>query len=176
QPASTVVIELQPSIVAGRDGIGTNLPCRNQELIELQMIVAEAAWDRRAPGKILVYERTHHVALETLLVIDYVIRNSNRLRHPPRVINIVKRAATSLYGFRHSGMARQPPLVPKLHREADNLMPFGTEHSGDGGGVNPTRHGNADGLPVHTLALWLPRFSAFRYALAANGRFFIVNG
>ena len=77
QPAAyAVVVKSHVGIVAGGNALGANLLRHNQKLIKLQMIVAEAAGDGRAAGKILLDERAHHVALKALLVIDHVVRDA----------------------------------------------------------------------------------------------------
>src|SRR5579862_5442599 len=56
QPASAGVIVLDPSIVPGRQQVGPDLARRDEELVKLQVIVAETAWNRRAARKILLDE------------------------------------------------------------------------------------------------------------------------
>src|SRR5215471_13670696 len=58
QPAVAIGIELAQSVVAGGQEIGADLPCRNEQLIKLQMIVAQAARDRSPAGEILLNKRT----------------------------------------------------------------------------------------------------------------------
>ena len=110
------------------------------------MVIAQAARDRRAPGKILRDERTHHVVLEALLLIDDVIRNAERLGHAARVVNVVDRAAASLHRLRHALVTGQAALVPELQRESDDGVALLAQQRGDGGGVDSSGHGNGDGL------------------------------
>ena len=88
--------------MAGSDALGADLARDHQQLIELQVIVAEAARDGRAPGKIFFNERADHVALETLFVIDHVIRDADLLGDAAGVVNVVERAAASLHGLGHA--------------------------------------------------------------------------
>ena len=111
------------------------------------MIVAEAARDRRAPGNVLLDEGTDHVALETLLVIDDVIWDADLLRDAAGVVNVVERAAASLHGLGHALAPGQAALVPKLHGQADDIVPLGAQHGRDGGGIHTARHGYGDGFP-----------------------------
>ncbi len=76
------------------------------------MVVAQAARDRRASRQILLDEGLHHIALKAVLVIDDVIRNTERLSYTARVVNIIERAAAPVDGFRHSGVSCQTALVP----------------------------------------------------------------
>src|SRR5262249_28391754 len=108
------------------------------QLIELQMVVAETAWDRRAPGEIILHERANHIALEPLLMVYHVIRNSNSLGDAARVVDIVERAAPALHRFRHAGMRGQPSLVPQLHRQTDDIVAFCTQYGRYGRGIDST--------------------------------------
>src|SRR5690349_15761553 len=96
QPSSALVVVLDPSIVPGRQQVGANLPCRDQELVKLQVIVAETTRNRCTARKILFDERLHHVPLEALLLVDDVIRNAEGFGHASRVVHIIQGAATSL--------------------------------------------------------------------------------
>src|ERR1022692_1522210 len=148
QPSPALLIKGNPSIMSGRNRIGANLPRHNQKLIKLQVIVTEAARDRRAPRQILLNKRTHHIALKTLLVIDHVVRNAERLRDTAGIVNIVDRTAAPLHRFRHARVPSEPPLVPKLHGETDNIVAVRPQHSRNGRGVNSSRHSNGDGSSV----------------------------
>ena len=53
------------------------------------------------PERYSLDEGTHHVALETLLVIDHVIRDADGLGDPARVVDVVERTAAPLHA---SGM------------------------------------------------------------------------
>src|SRR5260370_41886311 len=53
QPTAATVVELHAGIGPSRDRFRAELLCHSEELIKLQMIVAENARDRRAPGIIL---------------------------------------------------------------------------------------------------------------------------
>ena len=114
------------------------------------MIVAQAARDGRASRKILLDERTHHVALEALLVIDHVIRDADGLGDAARVVHVVEGAAASLHRLRHALVPSQTALVPELHGQADDVVAFGAQHGRNGRGVNSSRHGDGDGSEYRT--------------------------
>ena len=138
--------------MAGGNAIGANLLRDYEELIELQMIVAEAAWDRRSSRKILGNERAHHVLLEAFFVIHHVIGNADVLGDASGIVDIVERAAAAGYLLGHALVSGEPPLVPELHGQADKVMPFGAQHGSDGGGIDSSRHGYGDGLGLwHVL-------------------------
>src|SRR5690242_14457304 len=84
QPSPSRFVEGDTGVVTSRDPVGADLLRHNQQLIKLQMIIAKAAGDRRPPGKILLYKRTHDVPLKPFFVIHHVVRNADLLRHSAR--------------------------------------------------------------------------------------------
>src|SRR5208283_3640461 len=106
----------------------------DQELVELEVVVAQAARNRRAARKILFNKRPHHLAFEALLLIYHVIRNPDAFSHAARIVDVVEGAAAPSDLLRHSPVTRQSALVPQLHGQADNVVSFGTQHGRDGGG------------------------------------------
>src|SRR5271165_918321 len=139
QHAAAGVVVLNPSIVSGSDTIGANLLRDNQQLIELQMIVAEAARDGRAPREIFGNKGTHYIALKALFMIDNIVRDANVLGDTARVMDIVERTTAAGHILWHSLMSSQPPLVPELHGQADDVVPLCTHHGRDGGGIHTAR-------------------------------------
>ena len=144
-------IKLHLRVVARRQRIRANLLRDDQQLIELQMVVAKAARNGRASGKILLNERTHHIALKALLVIDHVVGDADGLGDAARVVNIIQRATASLHRLGHALMAGQAALVPELHGQANDFVALGAQHGRDGGGVNSTGHGDGNGCGAWSL-------------------------
>src|ERR1700741_4176397 len=112
------------------------------------MIVAKAARDGRAPRKIFCDKGTYDIALKALLMIHHVVRNSDVLRHAASVVNIVERTTAARYLLGHALVPSQPPLIPELHGETDNVLAFGTQHRRNGRRIHPARHGCRDSLGV----------------------------
>jgi hypothetical protein len=83
--------------VAGGDAIRANLTRGDQQRIELQVVVAECAGNRRTPSQILAHERLHHLVLEPLLLVHEVVGNPQVLRDTPCVVDIVDGATPALY-------------------------------------------------------------------------------
>ena len=109
--------------MAGGDALRADAARRLQQLVELDVVVAERAGNRRAPREILIDKRPHHIALEPLLLIHHVIGNAQVLGHAPRVIHVVERtAAARLRRIGNAVLARQPRLIPKLQREPDDRV------------------------------------------------------
>src|SRR5690348_10313344 len=101
---------LNASVVSGRDGFRADLLSHGDQLIKFEMIVTEAAWDRRAAGKVVLHERSNHFTLEPFLVVDNVVGNPDLLSHPAGIIDVVERATAPLNRFRHAGMRSQAAL------------------------------------------------------------------
>ncbi len=146
QPAVKLLVEDDLGVMAGGNLIGANLLRHNKKLVKLQVIVAETARDRCTPGKILLDERTHHIALKALFVIDHVVGDANGLGNTASIVDIVDRAAAALDGFGHAFVSSETALVPELHGQADDVVAFRTQHGRNGRGVNSSRHSDGDGL------------------------------
>ncbi len=117
------------------------------KLVELEVVVAERAGNRRAPGEILADKGAHHVLLEALLLVDDVVRNAEVLGHAARVVDVVERAAAAgLGGVGNAVLAGQAGLVPELQGEADNIVTVLGEDRRDRRGVDSSGHGNGDGF------------------------------
>src|SRR5207302_7086260 len=141
EPALSLLIECDSGIMSCRDLLGSNLTSHGVQFLKLQMIVAETAWNGRTPGKILFHKRPDNVALEALLVIDHVVRNTDLLSHAAGVVDVVERAAASLHRLGHTLATGESALVPKLHRQTDEAVTLCAQHGRDGGGVHTARHG-----------------------------------
>ena len=122
QPAATASVERNAGVVACRHALCADLLRDDQELIELQMIVAEAAGDGRTSRKILFDERAYDVPLESLLVVDDVVGDADLLGDAARVVDIVDGTAASLHRLGHAIFSGQAALVPELHGQADNVV------------------------------------------------------
>src|ERR1700691_4027414 len=78
------------------------------------------------------------------------------LRHPPRVVHVVERAAAPSNLLRHALVPSQTPLVPELHRQPNDVVPLGAQHGRDGGGIHTARHSYRNGASIrHDLSLIL---------------------
>ena len=109
-----------------------------QKLIELEVVVAERAGNGRAPGEVLAHEGADHVGLEALFLVDDVVGNAEVLGDTARIVDIIERAATRrqrLAVFIHTDAA---PLVPQLHREADEFVTLLFEDGGGRGRIDAT--------------------------------------
>ena len=78
----------------------------------------------------------HYLILEIPLEVDHVVRNPENLRHGARIVHIVERAAAP--GRLVALDLRQPPLIPKLHGQADDVFAASTQHACDDGAIDAT--------------------------------------
>ena len=129
--------------------VSADLARGEQQLVKLQMVVAQAARDGRASGKIFVDERTHHVALKALLMVDHVIRNAQVLGHAAGVVHVIDRAAAALHLLGHAFASGQAALVPELHGQAHHVVAFGAQHGRNGGRIHTAGHCYGYGLRGH---------------------------
>ena len=148
-PAGTLV-EPQARVMARRDPHRAERGGHLQELIELDEVVAQRARNRRAPRQILVNEGPHHLALEPLFEIHHVIRNAELLRHPPRVVDVVERAAAARGAI--GSQLRQPPLVPELHGQPNDRHSLPVQDSRNRGAVHAAAHRDRDQALRHAPA------------------------
>ena len=99
---------------------------RSSKLIELDVVVAQRAGNWRAAGEILVDEGADDVLLETLFLVDDVIRNAEVLSDAARVVDVVQGTATAcLWCVGNTLLAGQARLIPELQREADDSVGTG---------------------------------------------------
>ena len=105
-PAAALRVVLVAGVVAGGDAVGADLARGDEQLIELQMVVAERAGDGRASGEILVDEGADDVALEALLLVDDVVGDVEVLGDAAGVVDVVD--ASSSGPARCSGMPSLP--------------------------------------------------------------------
>src|SRR5438445_3312157 len=68
-PALAGRVELNSRIVPSSDGICAHLARRRQQLIKLQVIVAQSTRNWRVTGQIRINKWPHHFLLEALLMI-----------------------------------------------------------------------------------------------------------
>ena len=142
----------------GGQQVRADLASHDQQLIKLEVVVAQAARDGRASGEVVLHEGSHDLALEALLVVDDVVRNADELGNGPGVVHVVERATTALHGLGHALLTGEAALVPELHGQTDHVVTIGTQHGRDGGGIDTARHGNGNGLRGHRVA----QISTFR--------------
>ena len=130
--------------MAGGDAVGADLPRGGEQLVELHVVVAERARNRRAAFEIIVDERADHVVFEFALEIHHVERNAEMLGDAARVVDVVDRAAAMLRGAARFFL-RQAALIPELHREADDRLAAIVKHRRDRGAIDAAAHGDGDG-------------------------------
>lgn len=149
-PAVAGLVEMVASVVAGGDALGADLAGGEEELIELEMVVAEGARDGGAAGEVFADEGANDFFFEACLSIHQIVGNSQVLGYMTRVVDVVDGAAAALRdGFGQtlaSVICGKAALVPELEGEADEGMSLGVQKGGDGGGIDAAGHGYCDGV------------------------------
>src|SRR4051812_1113298 len=108
--------------MASSNLLRTDLPGENQELVKLQVVVAQTARNRRTAREILAHERANNIPLEPLLMVHDIVRNAQALGDIPGVIDVVHGTAASLHLLGHPLATGEPALVPKLHCQPDQVV------------------------------------------------------
>lgn len=132
-PAVADGVEVIAGVVAGGDSLGTDLAGGEEELIELEVIVAEGAGDGGSAGEVLADEGANDFFFEAVLRVDEVVGDAEVLGYVAGVVDVVDGAAAALYAFGHAFAASEAALVPELEGEADEGMSLGVEKRSDGG-------------------------------------------
>src|SRR6476469_10260083 len=98
--------------MAGRHRVGAEPARAIGEGRELEVAVAVRTGQRRAPGGVLADEVRDYLLAELLLEVDDVVGDADGGGDPPRVVQVVDRAAAA---------ERRLPLglIVELHRQTD---------------------------------------------------------
>jgi hypothetical protein len=147
-PAPPVFVEVVACVVAGGDTVGADLAGGDEELVELEVVVAEGAGDGGSSGEIFADEGLDDLGFEAVLLVDDVIRDVELLGHVARVVDVVDAAAAALDGLGHAFVSGEAALIPELEGEANEGVALGAQECGDGGGVDSSGHGDGDGLAL----------------------------
>ena len=94
-------------VVAGGDAVGADLAGGDEELVELEVVVAEGAGDGGSAGEVLVDEGLDDFGLEALLLVDDVVGDVELLGDVAGVVDVVDGAAAALDGFGHALVCRR---------------------------------------------------------------------
>ena len=163
-------VEVVAGVVAGGDLCRPDLAGGEEKLVELEVVVAERAGDGRSASEVIVYEGPDDVALETLLLVDDVVGDVERLGDAAGVVDIVEGAAAPSGAGGDAGLSGEAVLIPKLEGEADDVRSLSAEHGGDGGGIDTAGHGDGDGLAWRAgLEVWLGRIGQIGKGVGDRG-------
>ena len=126
-------------IVAGRHGIGAEVPGRFQEVGELDVLIAADAGDRRLARDVSVGERRDDLFAETAFVVEHVMRDPELRRDGSCVVDVAPGAAGSLARGR-GGRAG----VVELQRDPDDVVAVARQQGCHDGGIHAARHRDDD--------------------------------
>ena len=116
-----------------RQSIGTEIAGSLEQIGEFDLLVAGDARNRCFAGNIAIGEAIDHTLPKAALIIQHVMGNTQPLRDPPRILNVLPGAAGSL------AMGRGAIIV-KLQSDADHVISLAAEQRGHNRGIDATRH------------------------------------
>ena len=123
--------------MAGGQRVGAEVAGDLEQVLELDLLVAAHAGDRRAPGGVALGEILDHLRPEALLEVEHVMRDVEALRHPAGVVDVLPGAARSLASERCA-------VVVELEGDTDHLAAGGDQEGRRAGAVDAARHGDHD--------------------------------
>ena len=116
-------VVLVDGVVPGGDAAGADGARGLEQLVELEVVVAERARDRRASGEVLADEGPHNVLLEALFLVDDVVGDAEVLGDASCVVDIVERAAAAGLGsVGYPVLAGEARLIPELQGQPDDAL------------------------------------------------------
>ncbi len=155
-PSLTGLVKAIAGVVPGGDTVGADLSGGGEELVELEVVVAESAGDGGSAGEVLADEGLDHIGFEALLLVDDVVGDVELLGDVAGVVDVVDGAAAALDRFGHALVSGEAALIPELEGEADEFVALSAQEGGDGGRVDSSGHCYRDrvvGLSGHRFSL-----------------------
>src|SRR6266540_6737917 len=119
--------------------IRTKVPGLSQEQLELEPLVAAHARIRCAADKIFPDKILDDKLLKFLFKIDDIEWYLQLFRHPPSIMNIVNGTAGAEGFF---AFVLEGAMIPKLHGDADHIIPFILQKSCCDRRIYPAAHGD----------------------------------
>ena len=101
-----------------RDRLGAEALCAVEQRRELEVAVAVRARQRRPAGGILADEVVDDLLAKLPLEVEDVMGNPDCRRHPPRVVQVVNRAA----GAERPLAGRPSRHIVELHGQTDDVV------------------------------------------------------
>jgi hypothetical protein len=123
--------------VPGGKHLGIELLHRSQQLVKLDLLVADDTRNRCFAGNVAFGEGLHNSRLEALLVIQDIVRDAELIGHPARIVNV-------LSGTTGSPAPHGLAMVVKLQGDADHIITLLLEQGGSHGRVDASGHGDND--------------------------------
>ena len=123
--------------MTGRQFLGAQFYRHVEEILELDLLIAGHARDRRLAGHVAVGEARHHLFGEAALVIEDVVGDADEVGDAACILDVLTSAAGAFAGDSF-------PVVVKLERDADDVIALALQKRGDEGAVDTARHGDHD--------------------------------
>src|SRR5690554_4393978 len=119
--------------MACRQHVGAQIPGHRHQVNKLDRLVAGDAWHGRFALLIGIGERRDHALFEALFIIEHVMGNIKRRRHPARIVNILPGATGALA---MGGLT----MIVELQRDADDVITLLGQQARHDRGIHATRH------------------------------------
>src|SRR5581483_2378482 len=125
----------QGDVVPGGERIGLELARRLEQLVELDLLVADHAWDRGLAGHVALGERLHDGRSEALLVVEHIVGDAEPVGDAARIMDVL------------AGTARAAPsdglaVIVELKGDAYDVVALLLEQRRGHGGVDAAGHGH----------------------------------
>jgi hypothetical protein len=131
-PALTSLVEVVAGVVTGGDAVSADLSSGDEELVELEVVVAECAGDGSASSEVLGDEGTDNFGFETGLLIHHIVWDVQLLSDVARVVDVIDAAAATLNRLGHALVSGEAALVPELKSETNERVTLSAQKCGDG--------------------------------------------
>src|SRR6516225_5948 len=119
----------QLDVVAGGEGVGFEFARGREQIVELDLLVADHARDWRPPRRIAVHEGLHDGGPKALLVIEHVVGDAKPVGDAARIVDVLARTAGA-------APADCLTMIIELEGDADDLATLLVQQRGDDRGVH----------------------------------------
>jgi hypothetical protein len=119
-------------------GLGAQFFGLAEQETELDPVVAVDAGVGSSAPQLLLDKVLDHLFFESLLQVDHVVGDSEMVRHPAGILDIIDGTAAAERSFPVLS------LIPKMHRQPDDFIPFLLQKGRGRGAVHPPAHGDDD--------------------------------
>ena len=127
--------------MTGGQFLGAQFHRHVEEILELDLLVAGHARDRRLAGHVAVGKARHYLFSEAALVIEDVVWDADEVGDAACILDVLTGAAGAFAG---NGF----PVVVKLERDADDVIALALQKRGDEGAVDTPDMATTTRLPM----------------------------
>ncbi|MNJ34845.1 hypothetical protein D3C77_295710 [compost metagenome] len=129
-----VAVRGAADVVAGGHRLGAQVAGHVQQVAELHRLIAADAGDGSLALQIGIRELVDHRVLETVFIVEDVVRDADQVGGQASVVDVLTGAAGAL-------LLQRFAVVVELERHAHHVIARLVQKGGDDGGIHPARHG-----------------------------------